>query len=101
MGSAYRHSSVVRKVPAMAQESTYGARTYSKKLAMDIVSGDTLMESKTIYDIKHKTKAQISDILLEAERQFLALHPDYKYQDYKYKDGPYGERTVFLIFKKQ
>lgn len=64
-------------------------------------NGNILVEAKTIYDIKHKTKQQITDILLEVERRFLQQHPDYRYENYRYEDGKFGERTVMLIFIKK
>lgn len=64
-----------------------------------VANVNILVEAKTIYNIKHKTKQQITDILLEVERQFLELHHGYRYDNYRYEDGKYGERQVFLMFK--
>ena len=56
---------------------------------------------KTIYDIRNKSKDQITDILLAEEEHFLNDHPDYQYEKYSKADGRFGERTITLYFKKK
>lgn len=75
--------------------------TTEYKLAKSISTGNTLMETKTIYNIKGKTNDQVGCILTGAQDQFLLKHPDFEYSDLKYEDGKQGERNFFLIFKRK
>jgi hypothetical protein len=63
-----------------------------------VFAGDTLMEAKTIYNFRQKSKQQIQDILMQVQDEFLAAHPDYQYDNWKYEDGKYRERTIYLMF---
>lgn len=75
--------------------------TTEYKLAKSISIGNTLMETKTIYNIKGKTNDQVGWILTGVQEQFLLIHPDFEYSDLKYEDGKQGERKFYLIFKRK
>lgn len=75
--------------------------TAAYKLAKGVSTGDKLMETKTIYNIKAKTNDQVGWILTGVQEQFLLIHPDFEYSDLKYEDGKHGERKFFLIFKRK
>lgn len=70
-------------------------------ITKQVLAGDTLMEAKTIYNFRNKSKQQIQDILMHVQDEFLAAHPEYQYDNWKYKDGKYGERTIYLIFNRK
>lgn len=74
--------------------------TFSE-LATHVTTGETKMISHTIYNRKSKTNEQIGDILLLEQELFLKDNPDYQYDNYRVQDGKYGERTVFLMFKRK
>lgn len=82
-------------------KSVYVASMHASTIAKQVFVGDTLMEAKTIYNFRNKSKQQIQDILMQVQDEFLAAHPDYKYDNWKYEDGKYGERTIMLIFKRK
>jgi hypothetical protein len=75
--------------------------TTQYKLAKSISTGNTLMETKTIYNIKGKSIEQIENILMFVQDEFAAAHSQYEYSDLKYEDGEHGERTYYLMFKRK
>ena len=82
-------------------EITIEDKKQMDNLAKSVFSGDEKMTAKTIYNFRNKTKDEIAGILMLEEQEFLKSNSGYKYDNYRYKDGPNGERTVYLIFKKQ
>lgn len=64
-------------------------------------TGETKMITHTIYNRRSKTTEQIGDILLLEQDRFLTANPGYQYDNYRAQDGKFGERVVFLIFKRK